>query len=83
MYECNVIAMNGDEQRNKFGHSTFCWIFAVWLSVDTFFAQSQLFLTMNKARRPCNKGWPKFRTTNSFRNRRCLVFCAGAVSHSN
>jgi len=33
---CSVIAMNGDEQRNKFGHMTFCWIFAVWLSVDTF-----------------------------------------------
>jgi len=27
---CTVIAMNGDEQRNKFGHSTFSWIFAVW-----------------------------------------------------
>jgi len=30
IYECSVIAMNGDEQRNKFGHSTFCWIFPVW-----------------------------------------------------
>jgi len=27
---CSVIAMNGDEKRNKFGHMTFCWIFAVW-----------------------------------------------------
>jgi len=27
---CSVIAMNGDEQRNKFGHMTFCWMFAVW-----------------------------------------------------
>jgi len=39
--------MNGDEQRNKFDHSTFCWIFAVWWSVDTLFVQSQLFLRMN------------------------------------
>jgi len=28
-----VIAMSGDEQRNKCSHSTFCCIFAVWWSV--------------------------------------------------
>jgi len=30
MYQCIVIAKTGDEERNKFGHSTFFWIFAVW-----------------------------------------------------
>ena len=26
----SVIAMNGDERRNKFDRMTFCWILAVW-----------------------------------------------------
>jgi len=30
MHQCTAIAMNGDEWRNKFGHSCFYWIFAVW-----------------------------------------------------
>ena len=53
-------------QRNKFGQSTFCWIFAVYWSAETLFVQPQLFLRMNKARRPCNKGRPTFRTSDSF-----------------
>ena len=66
LYQRTAIAMNDDEQRNKFGHSCFYWIFAVQCSADTLFVQSQLFLRMNKAQRPCDKGRSKFRTSHSF-----------------
>jgi len=79
MYECTVLAIIGDEWRNKLGHSTFFWIVAVCCSITTSLVQSQLFLKMNKAWRPWR---PRFRTSDDFRNRSFLVY-TGAVWHSN